>query len=108
VAALREQPASLLTLYRRLIELRRAEPALSVGEFAPLPAREDLFAYVRKAGERRLAIILNLGPTAKSFNLAELESRPAALLSTHLDRGREELGDTLDVRGDEGLIIELS
>jgi alpha-glucosidase len=107
VAVLRDEPASILNLYRRLIQLRRSEPALSVGEFAPLPAHEDLIAYVRKAGERRLVIVLNLGAKARSFSLAELESRAAILLSTQLNRGGEKLGDTLNLSADEGVIIEL-
>jgi alpha-glucosidase len=108
VAAERHDPTSILTLYRRLIELRRAEPALSIGEFAPLPANGDLMAYVRKTAERRLLIVLNFGARTHRFELAELQCRAVLLLSTHLDREREELGDKLDVRGNEGLIIELS
>jgi alpha-glucosidase len=108
VAAERVDTMSTLSLYRRLIELRRVEPALSVGEYAPLPAVEDLIAYVRKAGERRLVIVLNLGAKPRSFNLTDLESDAMVLLSTHFDRARERLGDALDLRGDEGVIIELS
>ena len=108
VAAERNDPTSILTLYRRLIELRRVEPALSVGEFAPLPAHGDLMAYVRKTDERRLLIVLNLGPRPRSFELSDLQCRAALLLSTHLDRGGDKLDDDLDLRGDEGVIIELS
>jgi alpha-glucosidase len=108
VVAERVDAGSILSLYRRLIELRRAEPALAVGDYAPLPAGEDLIAYVRKAAERRLVIVLNLGAKARNFNLAELESDAKVLLSTHLDRARERLGDALELRGDEGVIVELS
>jgi alpha-glucosidase len=107
VAALRDQAASILTLYHRLIELRRSEPALSVGEFAPLPADDDLIAYVRKAGERRLLIMLNLGSEARSFNLSDLEARASLLLSTHLDRDQEYSRADLQLRADEGVIVEL-
>ena len=107
VAALHDQAASILSLYHRLIELRRSEPALSVGEFAPLPADDDLIAYVRKAGERRLLIVLNLGSEARSFNLADLEARALLLLSTHLDRNQEYSRDELHLRADEGVIVEL-
>jgi hypothetical protein len=79
-----------------------------VGEYAPLPADEDLIAYVRKAGERRLVIVLNLGAKPRSVSLTDLESDAMVLLSTHLDRGRERLGDTLELRSDEGVIFELS
>jgi alpha-glucosidase len=107
VARERDHPNSLLTLYHRLIELRRAEPALSVGEFAPLPAGDDLMAYVRKLNERRLLIVLNFSGRAQSFNLSELQCRGSLLLTTHLDHDREELLDRLELRPDEGLIIEL-
>jgi alpha-glucosidase len=103
----RDSPTSILTLYRRLIELRRAEPALSVGEFAPLPGDDDLMAYVRKTDERRLLIVLNLGPKPKSFTISDLQCRGSLLLSTYLDRSREVLADKLALRADEGAIIEL-
>ncbi len=107
VALERDSPTSLLTLYRRLIELRRAEPALSVGDFAPLPAPGDLMAYIRKTDQRRLLVVLNLGAKPQSFSISDLQCRGSLLLSTHLDRGREVLRDNLDLRGDEGAIIEL-
>ena len=107
VAALRDQPNSTLTLYHRLIELRRAEPALSVGGFASLPVVDDVMAYVRKAGERRLLIVLNFVSQARSFDLSTLDAQAVLLLSTHLDRKHEQLGDDLQLRSDEGVIVEL-
>ena len=107
VATLRDQAKSILTLYHRLIELRRAEPALSVGEFASLPVIDNVMAYVRKAGERRLLIVLNFVPHARSFDLSTLDARAVLLLSTHLDRNQEQLGDEIQLRSDEGVIVEL-
>jgi alpha-glucosidase len=107
VAVERDDPTSLLTLYRRLIELRRAEPALSVGDYAALPSGEHLMAYMRKANGRRLLILLNFSAQPQSFNAGELEARAAVLLSTNLDRKQEELGDELVLRAHEGVIIEL-
>ena len=101
VAVERDSPTSILTLYRRLIELRRAEQALSVGDFAPLPAPGDLMAYIRKTDQRRLLVVLNLGAQAQSFSISDLQCRGSLLLSTHLDRSRS-AGDKLDLRGDEG------
>jgi alpha-glucosidase len=107
VAVLRCQSASILSLYRRLIELRRSEPALSVGDYAALPSGEDLMAYMRKAGERRLLIVLNFGTAPRRFNLSELQAGASLLLSTYLDRTQEKLDEELRLRGDEGVIIEL-
>ncbi len=107
VAVERQQPTSLLSLYHHLIELRRAEPALSVGDIAPIPADNDLMAYVRKTAERRLLVVLNLGANPQTFNFASLKSRACLLVSTHLDRDHEKLADDLELRGDEGVVVEL-
>jgi alpha-glucosidase len=107
VAVERGDPSSMLTLYRRLIELRRSEPSLSVGEYSQLPAGPDLIAYMRKAGERRLLIVLNLGPQERRFNISELEAQASLIVSTHLDRVQERLGAELELRPDEGVIVEL-
>lgn len=56
---------SLLTLFRRLIELRRQNGALSIGEYSPLPASGNLFAYVRRHANRRFIVILNMGDEAE-------------------------------------------
>jgi alpha-glucosidase len=107
VAAAQADPTSILSLYKRLIELRRAEDALSVGDFAHLPAAEDLIAYVRKAGERRLLVILNLGNKTRAFDVGELACSARLLISTHLDRGPEPLANSVALRPDEGLVAEL-
>jgi hypothetical protein len=52
-------------------------------------------------------IVLNLGSEARSFNLADLEARASLLLSTHLDRNQEYSRDELQLRADEGVIVEL-
>ncbi len=107
VATEREEAASLLNLYRRLIELRRTEAALSVGDIAPLPTKNDLMAYVRKTEDRRLLIVLNLGANPRTFNMADLRSRGRLLLSTRFDREPEVFADALRLRADEGVIVGL-
>jgi len=62
---------------------------------------------VRKTDERRLLIVLNFVSQARSFDLSALEAQAVLLLSTHLDRNQEQLGDVLRLRGNEGVIIEL-
>jgi alpha-glucosidase len=62
VAAVRSQhgdPASMLTLVRSLIALRRAEPALALGRYERLHADRAVLAYARQHGSRRLAVALN-------------------------------------------------
>jgi len=61
VAAQTAEPGSLLSHYRRLIRLRQSEPALSRGDFVSLETdREDVIAWERSAGARRLVVVANL------------------------------------------------
>ncbi|HEX2225647.1 MAG TPA: alpha-amylase family glycosyl hydrolase [Candidatus Binatia bacterium] len=107
VAKAQSDPFSILALYKRLIELRRAERALSVGDFTHLPAGEDLMAYVRRAEDRRMLVLLNLGGKPRSFDLSDLACSSRLLLSTYLDRSPKLLRGEISLRPDEGMLIEL-
>src|SRR3712207_6798351 len=54
VAAQADDPRSVLSLYRALIRLRRAEAALSVGAYVPVGADENILSYERHHDGRRL------------------------------------------------------
>ncbi|HVE79059.1 MAG TPA: alpha-amylase family glycosyl hydrolase [Gemmatimonadaceae bacterium] len=103
VEAQRADPRSLLSLYRRLIELRRAEPALSVGSYAALEASGDVLAYARRAGQRAIVVALNLGP--ERAELAAIGRRGRILLSTSPDRPLEGVEGRVTLGGDEGVVI---
>lgn len=67
----------MLSLYRRLLALRREEPALNRGDYACLHVDEATFAYIRSDGANHLAVALNfLGAPQKM----PVEGRP--ILST--------------------------
>ena len=107
VAAEREDPRSMLALHRRLLALRRAEPALAVGSYEPVEDTGNLLAYVRENGGRRLLVVLNLGDRPHDFAADGLQIRGRLVLSTHLDRDGEKVDGTPALRGDEGVIVEL-
>jgi alpha-glucosidase len=102
VEAQRASPRSLLHLYRELIALRRAEPALTEGALEGLDGQGNLLTYVRRAGARRLYVTLNLGPEPQT---SALPTSGRLLLSTHLDRRNEGPARRFELRPDEGLII---
>ena len=108
VDAQRDDPRSLLTLYRRLLALRRAEPALAVGPFAALRAPGDLLAWVRKDADRRYLVVLNLGSEPATYAPPVLDISGEIVLSTHLDREGELVRRGLELRGDEGLLVRLT
>jgi alpha-glucosidase len=73
-----------------------------------VPAGEDLIAYIRKAEDRRILVLLNLGAKPRDFDIAELKCSSQLLLSTHLDKSPEALLNSITLRADEGMVIELS
>ncbi len=101
-------PLSTLTLYRRLLALRRAEPALAVGSWRSLGVQGGTFIYLRQAEQRRLLIALNMSDEPHALLLQSPLGAGRILISTQLDRDGEEVGDELDLRADEGVIVELS
>lgn len=107
VAAEANDPGSMLTLHRRLLELRRATPALSVGEYRPVTCDPPLFAFGREHAGERWIIVLNLGPAPATLGLPSGGDHGRIVLSTHLDRESELLRGTLDLRGDEGVVIRV-
>jgi len=108
VAAQRDDPRSMLRLYRELLLLRRAEPALAIGDYRPLGVTADVLAYERSAGGRRLAIALNFSGHEHVFRPPREPLDGYVLLSTHLDRDGERVHGALVLRPNEGCIVALT
>lgn len=102
VEAQRVDPRSMLALHRRLLALRRREPALHLGSWAGLALPEPLVGYDREAAGRRYRILLNLGGSPAGV---PLEGEWTVELSTHLDRDGEQQDGRLDLRPDEGVVL---
>jgi alpha-glucosidase len=105
VAAQRDDPRSILTLYRRLMALRRETPALSVGACAAAEAHGDVLGYTRTYAGQQLLVMLNLGSQPQQLELHPAHSQGRITLSTHLDRAGERVGSGIDLRADEGVIV---
>jgi alpha-glucosidase len=107
VASENEVATSLLQLYRRLIALRRKYRALRAGSYRAVIAAGELLLFVRECEDERLLVALNLGdePTSVSFPVGGL--RGHVLLSSFCDRDFEPADASIELRPDEGVIIEL-
>ncbi|MDJ0390590.1 alpha-amylase family glycosyl hydrolase [Roseomonas sp. E05] len=104
VAVLAGDDRSILTLYRRLVALRQARRALSVGRYEKAHVEGDVFAFRRHAeGEAPLLVALNFGKAPQRVAMPE---GARLLVSTGLDRG-EGLFDGL-LGPEEGVIVELA
>jgi alpha-glucosidase len=104
VARQRDDPGSMLVLCRRLLALRRAHPALSIGSYEPVDAPVDVLAYARGAGVNQCLVGLNLGSAPQALGVPAAFRGARVLLSTALDREGDVLGNDLVLRGDEGVV----
>jgi alpha-glucosidase len=108
VQALAADPHSILNLYHRLINLRRAQPALSSGAYVALQAAGDVLAFERRHGQSaRLLVALNLAHVPAQLNLPQGVREARLLISTELDREGELIPAVLTLRAEEGVVLEL-
>ena len=102
VARLTHDPQSILGLYHRLIELRRAYPVLQVGDARAISVENDVLTYERVNDHQRMIVMLNFSPEPRPLP-ASLKGNACVLLSTHMDRdgscGLSEL------RGNEVIVV---
>jgi alpha-glucosidase len=108
VAAEDDDPASMLNLHRRLIELRRREPALSVGSYAPVDAQGDVLAYVREAADgARFLIALNLSASPQVLDVDESIGMGDVVLSTLGDGEGRAVRGRVELAADEAVVARL-
>ncbi|MDT4876904.1 hypothetical protein FQZ97_1123810 [compost metagenome] len=72
----------MLALYRRLIALRRAQPALNRGSYEALDAEGEVLAYARNGEGQRLVVLLNFGATPAPISPALMPHQSIVLAST--------------------------
>jgi glycosidase len=101
-------PHSVLSLYRRLLQVRKNNPALYAGSYQPVdgvPANS--FVYLRQMNSKRFLVVLNSSPEPVYFSLPAL-GKGRVVVSTGLNRENEAVVlAVLLLAGKEGLLIEL-
>ena len=98
--SLRADPGSILHLYRRLLAVRRAAPALARGALRPLPSPEGVLAYERVSGDDRRAVAVNFG---SSPTPVELDGRWACEVASDGRGENEAFRGTL--AGDQAVVL---
>jgi alpha-glucosidase len=105
VARMLEEPQSILTLYRRLLALRRDWLALSIGDFVLLGVEGEILAYERRHDAERLIVALNLGGQSHRLQLPGWAHDSRLLLSTFEGAALVE-GGALLLRSNEGVVLK--
>ena len=104
VAAQRDDPASLFSLYRRLNWLRKSSPALRRGSYGTVPAPTGVFAFAREVDGERVLVALNFtkSPQLVSFGAGDAQ----IALSTDHERDAEPVAlARIELRPDEGIVL---
>jgi alpha-glucosidase len=105
VATESADPRSMLALYRRLIELRRAHPALHEGEIHDIRSKRGVLSYTRTHPNSpdRFQILLNLSHDVQTVNCDEGH----IVLTTIMDGAGSPVGGPITIEAGEGLLIAL-
>jgi alpha-glucosidase len=97
------QPFSTLSLYRRLLALRRSYEALRLGRYETLNCNNDVFGFARSLGQEKLIVLLNFSQDRRTFSL-EGTAPTRVLLSTVRDRSGETIGSEFTLAPNEAVI----
>jgi alpha-glucosidase len=109
VADQRDDPRSMLSLYRRLLWYRKGAPALRHGDYRSLDAPDGLWAYLREAGDERLLVALNFEGRQRGYTPADgIAAQGRLELSTDPDRQTGAVSlRPLELGPDEGVVVRL-
>ncbi|WP_424363342.1 alpha-amylase family glycosyl hydrolase [Methylocystis parvus] len=105
VSVMRGDKGSILLLVRELLHYRRNHQAIEQGAWRPMESDGDILSYERTLGEERIVILLNFSDTPHRVAGLGLEAAKISL-STHADRRGEGAGAVVELRPNEGLILE--
>jgi len=105
VSAQRDDPDSMLCLTRRLLRLRREHPILRDGAFEPMDdVPEGVVAFRRVTNAGSALVALNVTSEARRL---PGDWAGTVIAATHREREGETVGPSLELRADEGLVLEL-
>jgi len=108
VEAERDDPFSILSLYMQLINVRRGEAALEIGELERIDTAGDLLTYIRRDGESAFLVALNFGSEPQVIDISDRAGGGRITLSTGLDRAGESVRGILHIHPDEGLLLRVT
>lgn len=105
VAVQRDDPGSMLALYRNLLRLRRAEPALALGDYERVWSEGDVLAYIRTDGETRFLVALNFGDKPA---VVESVGEGSVAVGTDWCRSGRDVSGEVRLGPSEGIVIRLA
>ena len=104
VAAESADATSILELYRRLLALRRAHPALHSGDISEVMAKDGVLSYLRTTEGETFQVFLNM--TAETCWMPCRNG--TLLLNSLLDRTNTSASEWIELRAAEAAILALT
>ncbi len=99
---------SMLSLYKRLIELRQKEQSLITGAYEPVECDEQTIAYIRReSGHAAFFVLLNLSNSAACFNNEARKINGVVEVATSPDLEGQIISGKIDLKGNDGVIVRL-
>ncbi|ELY4540364.1 alpha-glucosidase [Cronobacter sakazakii] len=90
VESQQHDPHSVLNFYRRMIHLRKREPALIYGRYETvLHDHEQIYAYRRVLGDEQLVVLCNFSGKAAEWDARALSLNDAFCVLANLDETQE-------------------
>ena len=83
-------PNSLLNYYRRILQVRKQNPALIAGEYQPVhESATEYFAFLRKSEEQTVLVVLNFSDRAQNLDFSpgkDVEGQNLRILFSSAER----------------------
>jgi alpha-glucosidase len=79
-----DDPASVLSFYRRLIQLRRVSPAILDGDYVSIGNDPKVFAYVRRTANQTALVALNMSGESRRFAFDGPDLGPSSMFRVKL------------------------
>lgn len=101
---------SLLSLYKALIHIRNASPALKHGTYQTIKTKNpSLFVYIRKEKKETVLVVLNFSDKQTHLKLRNKKDQGICVITTYMDQKDPSPVSlsTLPIRPQEGLLITL-
>jgi alpha-glucosidase len=107
VKAQQQDDRSMLSLYRKLIDVRQNSLALQKGKYISFtPDNEEVFVFLRILGKEMMLILLNYSNQEQKINLPF--SKGVIVIDTQLKKTNKRISLTsLSLESNEGLIVKL-
>lgn len=96
----------VLSLSRWLLQFRRSEAAISLGDYEQAWHDDGVLAYVRTDGRRRFLVAANFGGDDVSLPL-DVAERGTVVVSTGISRVGSQVSRLIDLAAHEGVIVAL-